>query len=480
MKNLSILQIVFVLVGFYSCQNKLDDESSVAYSSGESEVEISILTDFTTRGVELSVPDESIIDDLDVLLFDSDGKFLCWRTTFKINGKLRTTLPVGEGYDAYFFANCRSFIEKLLPDEAAVIRYKGVADWEVFRKELVDIAPQRLLQNGTSFTSLPMWGILRGQEVKDGVINYWPLLSLIRSVASVDIYVSANIDDFMLNDATLYHVPDRGFLGNSSDNIINNQVQTSDSPTDMKTILTLESNGYDEINRSIANKLYLYDNDTEDEFGNQKHTRLVIGAQYKGTKYYYPIDFESSETDKLVEIVRNRKYVFNINSVSGPGYTDKETAAEQPSIHLNVNVVEWSMAAGQMGSSGNYYLWTESREVTLYRDLNSSVVVGVESNILSKVIDLSFKTDVNGPVHVLTNGIQNNRFKVELIDDEDGYPKSLRITALGEFDPTMAAANSDTLVLLSGRIRLEIQILRYNKGVNDWELDGDINVDLGE
>ena len=206
----------------------------------------------------------------------------------------------------------------------------------------------------------------------------------------------------------------------------------------------------------------------------------MIGAQYKGTKYYYPIDFESSETDKLVEIVRNRKYVFNINSVSGPGYTDKETAAEQPSIHLNVNVVEWSMAAGQMGSSGNYYLWTESREVTLYRDLNSSVVVGVESNILSKVIDLSFKTDVNGPVHVLTNGIQNNRFKVELIDDEDGYPKSLRITALGEFDPTMAAANSDTLVLLSGRIRLEIQILRYNKGVNDWELDGDINVDLGE
>ena len=92
----------------------------------------------------------------------------------------------------------------MLPDETTITRYKGKADWEVFKNALIDTNPQRLLQSSSSFTSLPMWGMLKGQEVKDGVINYWPLLTLIRSVASVDVYVAADIDNFTLQDATLY------------------------------------------------------------------------------------------------------------------------------------------------------------------------------------------------------------------------------------------------------------------------------------
>ena len=228
MKNLFILSIIFTLVGFYSCQTRFNDEpSSEDYFSGESEVEISIVTDPVSRSTEYSTPNENIVENLDVLLFDSEGKFLCWRTTFKINGKLRTTLPIGKDYDAYFFANCRSFIEKMLPDEVTESQYIGKADWEVFRKELVDEDPKRLLQNTPVFTCLPMWGMLEKQEVKDGVINYWPLLSLIRSVASVDVYVTTDIAEFTLKDATLYNVPDKGFLGNSSNNIVDDKVQVA-------------------------------------------------------------------------------------------------------------------------------------------------------------------------------------------------------------------------------------------------------------
>lgn len=475
-----VLILPFIWVGLWSCQTKIDDESPTSYSSGESAVEVAVSSSPATRSVEYGTPDENVIDDLDVLLFDSAGKFVCWRTTFKVNGKLRTTLPIGKDYDAYFLANCRSSIEKMLPNKAVMDQYGGKADWEVFRQELVDINPQRLLQDDASFTSLPMWGILKKQEVKDNVINYWPLLTLTRSVASVDIYAAADIEYFTLQDATLYYVPNKGFLGNTPDNIIDDQAQEAYSPADMATTVTLESNSYNTARRSISNKLYLYDNDTETETINRKHTRLVIGAEYKGTKYYYPIDFEDTEADKLIKITRNKKYVFNINSVSGPGYTDKETAAEQPPIHLNVNIVEWNMTEGQMGSSGNYYLWTEKREVILYRDTNSTVTIGMKSNILSEVITLAFQTDINGTATTLTNGIQNNRFKVELINDAKGYPAQLKVTALGDFDTNTASANSDTVVLLSGRIRLEIKLSRYNLGKNDWELDGDIDVDFGK
>ena len=203
MRKLFILPMTIIiwLVG-NSCQKTTaDNEPPINPVLRESEVEIPIITSAQTRTFYTSVPDENTIENLDILLFDSQGKFLCWRTTFKINGKLRTTLPVGTGYDAYFLANCRSFIEKILPDEATIDAYKGKIEWETFLEKLIDADPRRLLQNDTSFTSLPMWGILEKQEVKDQVINYWPLLSLIRSVASVDIYIDTAIENFTLKYA---------------------------------------------------------------------------------------------------------------------------------------------------------------------------------------------------------------------------------------------------------------------------------------
>lgn len=138
------------------------------------------------------------------------------------------------------------------------------------------------------------------------------------------------------------------------------------------------------------------------------------------------------------------------------------------------------MTEGQMGASGNYYLWTEKREAILYRKTNSTATIGMRSNILSEAITTSFKTDINGAATNFTNGIRNSRFEARFVNDADGYPIGLKITALGDYDKDSADANSDTIVLLSGRIRLEIQIILSNQGQNDWELDDDISTDLGE
>ena len=227
MRKSFILLTMCALAGLWSCQSRIEDETSITYASDESEVEITVAADRTPRNVPSATPDENIIDNLDILLFDSNGKFICWRATFKINGKLRTTLPVGKDYDAYFLANCRSFIGKMLPDKATEKQYRQQADWEVFRKTLVDANPQRLLQENTAFTSLPMWGMLKKQDVNDRVINYWPLLSLTRSVASVDVYVANGIDYFILKDITLFHVPDKGFLGNAPANVWNRTATTA-------------------------------------------------------------------------------------------------------------------------------------------------------------------------------------------------------------------------------------------------------------
>ena len=110
----------------------------------------------------------------------------------------------------------------------------------------------------------------------------------------------------------------------------------------MQTGLTLESDSYNSTDRSIANKLYLYDNDTENETADKKHTRLVIGAEYKGTKGYYPVDFEDTDADKLIKSYGTRS-TYSSNSADGPGYTDRKQPPSQPSVHINVNIIEWDM-----------------------------------------------------------------------------------------------------------------------------------------
>jgi hypothetical protein len=323
MRKSFILLTICALAGLWSCQSRIEDETPITYASDESEVEITVAADRTPRNVPSATPDENIIDNLDILLFDSNGKFICWRATFKINGKLRTTLPVGKDYDAYFLANCRSFIGEMLPDKVTEKQYRQQADWEVFRKTLVDANPQRLLQENTAFTSLPMWGMLKKQDVNDRVINYWPLLSLTRSVASVDVYVANGIDYFILKDITLFHVPDKGFLGNVPANVTDGQALEASSPADMQTGLTLESDSYNSTDRSIANKLYLYDNDTENETADKKHTRLVIGAE----------PHTDEQRRKIERILGVKAYnSFGMTEMNGPGVAFECT--EQNGMHL--------------------------------------------------------------------------------------------------------------------------------------------------
>ena len=62
-----VLILSFILAGLWSCQTKIDEESPTSYSSGESAVEVSVLSSLATRSVEYSNPDENIIDNLELL-----------------------------------------------------------------------------------------------------------------------------------------------------------------------------------------------------------------------------------------------------------------------------------------------------------------------------------------------------------------------------------------------------------------------------
>ena len=88
MRKSFILLTMCALAGLWSCQSRIEDEIPITYASDESEVEITVAADRTPRNVPSATPDENIIDNLDILLFDSNGKFICWRATFKDKRKV--------------------------------------------------------------------------------------------------------------------------------------------------------------------------------------------------------------------------------------------------------------------------------------------------------------------------------------------------------------------------------------------------------
>lgn len=481
MKN----RLLIILVAVALMNSCLKDKPAQA-SGGktEREVEITFLSSASTRATTEGIPDEKVVETLDLLVFDASG-FSLWRSAYKVGDRFRVTLPVSEHIDVYFVANCRSIIESLYAEG----RLASKAAWENIRMLLVDKDPARLVVS-SGFEYLPMWGQLLDQTVVDVPVNRWSDVHLLRAVASVDVYVNEMIGNFTMSDLRLYFVPDRGFIAPSAANYDDaaHSVREAASPVDMLTTETLFSNRYDVANRSIANKLYLYDNDTDETTvapspALRRYTRLVAGGVYEGATYYYPIDFAAPDGNGLGRIVRNRKYVFIINGVSSRGYDDPETASTEPMVGLNVNIVDWDMDdAGDFWVSGSYFLGLERRVSYLTRQAGSEDLLPMRTNMPAEVVALEFDNSGNGtagPSGTANEGISNSRFRVEKITGADGHLTALQVTSLGAYDPDTASRNTDAVVLTAGRIRVWITIIQQSGDTVDWQWGGNIGDEGG-
>ena len=86
----------------------------------------------------------------------------------------------------------------------------------------------------------------------------------------------------------------------------------------------------------------------------EKRMALVIGGDYKGTTYFYRIDFTDQPTNvagtELQDVLRNKIYRFTITNVSLPGYTTADAAYSGKPVGLSftTSVIPW-----QDGASGS-------------------------------------------------------------------------------------------------------------------------------
>jgi hypothetical protein len=494
MRKIYVLLLAASLLGF-SCSDKAEGNGSE--SATEREVELRIVqTGSGTRAAAVPYPaaagtnEEKQILTLNIVAFDAGTKkFAYVRSAYPgVNGAYRAIVPTEyPTVDIALLANCPNTALQEVLDSSP--QY-----WEDFRRALVDNNPQRL-SHPENFRPLPMASdIIPGKALVSTGIANWGTVQLLRSVASVDVLMEKNTatSKLELTKVHIYNAANKGYITPIKET--GTTPQQYQTPVGMATALnTLTAVRIAETQTStspvvtynaVTSQLFMYDNNTlTNHPGNgNKCTRVIVEGYYDqaavtGAKKpsFYPV-FLVDETNNFRPVIRNNKYVLEVNAVYGPGYETITEAAEGAPIHLNVDVVNWDLADVEVGVSGPYYVSIDKKTAYLERNIGATDEVLLtykgEENDTFKI---NFETTGNGPQVDTADGIENNRFGVALKPDSDTVV--MEVKAKGAYSAT-DSQNHDVVVISYRNLTFKVAVHQLNQHEDDWNNGGDIPTDL--
>ncbi|MCC8154512.1 MAG: hypothetical protein LIP01_10025 [Tannerellaceae bacterium] len=407
---------------------------------------------------------DSKLEEIDILVC-KNGKFEYYRPTWFSGGKYRTTLKARQGVDLHFIANSRSVLENANLTEGM--------DWDDIRRQLIDMYTDR---STGGITTLPMWGIKESVDIEDGVTRDLGTVWLLRSVAAVEVEIGVNESIFKLAEVSLYYAPSAGIIVPLAANY-NTQNDTYLAEMPQGATCTENYSITDITQNKMTSALYLYENKyTGILTTNDRRSRVLIGGYYKSSskKTWYPLDFVD-DNDDFMQIVRNHKYQFEVTSVAGEGYDDKEEAAKAPGVNIDYGIYEWrSEKDEEIAIHGPCYLSINRKRVEVGPAAGAMAKVSLTTNVPEDLISLLLedkKATVSNETDIFLE-VESDLFRVELVREE-GKISFLSVTALQKWKD----GNEEKLILTAGQIQFEILIVQTEGTDNSWLVGGEITID---
>jgi len=470
-----ITQFTFILIAlfFAACADELENNTKEP-AADEQTVEMAFTSSAITYNTAESAEDEVLTLDLVVC---KDGVYQYTRPAYTSNyATFRSTLKIDKDLDIYFFANATSLLDD------ADFMTPEVTTWQEIQQKLILTYTDTIINNKRV---LPMWGQLKGAEVSEHRVNNFGTISLLRAVASANVYfkpVAGKGLDFEPVVAYLYYTADQAFTAPQNSNLTLTDgtvtaVKLPEVPQNMKTTQRIEA---DFTGNTCESLLYMFDNNTTEGVQQQpgnKRTRLVVGGYLNGSNQmtYYPLDFFKTATTQLLEVTRNNQYNLTITSVNSEGWTDPDEAAEQASVNIDYEVISWDKNKDEnIVIDGPDYLSVNTKYVTLYKKAGNQNNIHLSGTFTQEDITLSFPDTTNGQTTSLANGIQNNRFKAEI--SGEGTNLKLTFTALQDYSEANAETNKETLLIKAGRIEFEVYITQVTSP--GWDNGGNEDIDF--
>ena len=514
-----------LVTGGAAGSTEVEIEISTASSSGQTRVAADGQSGFA---IEKGDAQESTIDALDLLIF-IDGKFEYRKEAAKIpstqtqesNLYRAMLVDTDKAMDVHLLANSRGILSTWTDAQL-----KGKS-WAEVHALLIDGDPKRLV-NSTQFTCLPMYASLQNVRISQTQApTRWPKADMLRSVASADLYVAQNAGTarFQLMELFGWFVPNKGYLAAVVDEALDpyyinsTLVPRYKIPSDMTASLKALSDtpgdpilhankvrsldvmegGEQKSYRAVDYQMYFYDNyyiDRTLQAQGKRPMRIIVGGLWwkKNTapdpddatgwqQAYYPVDLVE-DNGNYRPVIRNWKYEFKVNSVSGPGYPTVEEAAEGAPTDLEVGVIYWDKDQVQIGVKGKYYVAMEERDVILWRNKDNFKELGLSYVIQDDdpaAFTINFTDDSNAPQAAMDGGvgIANDYFKVVMKQNTTAGTVDFVITALKNYNAAEAASNYTRVVRVKFRdLQFDIDIRQVDGSEDDWQDGGEFKPDI--
>lgn len=463
--------IIFLTIVLLSAGCSKDSGGDNGFSGAESDVQIELHlpVTYSTRTAD----SESIIGTLDLLVFDGDIFMYRRHAYLQSATTYRSTLQIGNNQTIYFLANCRDQID------ACSLLIEGNSWENQIKPALLDTDPAALTgkQDG-----LPMWGMKKA-DILEVALNNLGTVSMLRSVASVEVTVLEDKDVFEMTRCYIYFAPNMGYLASSEQDITDFGLKqlVPKSPAAMTTTLTLTSDAVSD--QELKNALYLFDNDATAASGAKRYSRLVVGGKYnKDTKEtYYALDFLDNE-DKISQVTRNHKYTFVITKVNGVGVDDPDDASEMAGVNIEADVIDWERYEdSDIYVDGSFYISINSKNCLVGPEAQAFSQLPMASNIPVEDIELEFRDATNGTQTTNNDGsISNTLYTVSLVENTEGFPTAVKVTALTPYTYSDSDPQLEYVQIKARNISFFITVARTDNNPNEWNDGGEEEHEIGK
>jgi len=208
--------------------------------------------------------------------------------------------------------------------------------------------------SASNYDAIPMWG-----ETSATVTQSTTQLSasLLRMLAKIDVQLDPNNlaalrSVFKLKSINLYNTLTNGRIVPNSVNVQGDSVIAPTLPATpgkyVGPLLYDKSSDFSApgvVDVAMKGAIYLFETQApniSEPFSPLDATCVIVGGLYDTdtAQSYYRVDF--LKNGKFQDILRNHRYLVNITSVTGRGYSTVDEAYRNKAVNMNVNIIVWN------------------------------------------------------------------------------------------------------------------------------------------
>jgi hypothetical protein len=474
--------VVFSILTF-SCNEEELKQNPVDYSGEEQEIVFSMdlpaISNVTPQLRSIDQAQENTIKTIDLLAFRKDdsgstfnyhyeGVLTSDNTTGEKEQKCKIKVRLAE-YEQEFviITNAGTIVKNAVTSSngQSVSKDAFLAKLEY---SLSGAGAKWNVISASNYDALPMWGETSTTVTQN--TNHLSV-SLLRMLAKIDIQLDeSKLNDlktvFKIKSVRLYNTHTKGLIVPNSANVqkSNNGVSVTAPSLPVASGKYLGPLEYRDFSSpgipDVAMKGAIYTFETKapennDPYGALQATCAVIGGVYGSdtSESFYRVDFQKD--NNFMNILRNHRYLVNIVSVSGSGYSTPDEAFHNKAVNMDANILMWDESnMYEVVFDGQWYLSVSSDSIFISKEIQINM-------------DLFVKTDYN-PIQSQKTG-----WYIESINDlttntsctwltvspMNGKPNELENVILRtKTDNTTGVIRYAKIIFAAGRLRYPVVV----------------------